>query len=77
LDAIFTTQTVSLLAEVLVVGLVEHKLGDAIAVTKVDKGHATHFTSALYPSGKRHFLTGILQTQLSTSIRSVHSVYDV
>ncbi len=72
LDAIFASQLVCLVTESLVVGLVEDKLGDAIAVAKVHKGHAPHFTSALHPSGKCNLFTDIGQTQLSTSVSSIH-----
>ena len=44
---------------------------------QVNKCHTAHLSNALYPSGKRYGLAGIGETQLSTSVCSIHIYYSV
>ena len=73
LDAVFTTQLVSCIAQVLVIGLIEDQLCDTITVAQVNECHTTHLSCALYPSGKSYLFACIRETKLSTSITSVHT----
>ena len=73
LDAVFATELVGLVAEVLVDGSVKHELCEAVAVAQVGECHAAHLTCALDPSGECYFLAGVGETQLSTSFRSIHN----
>ena len=51
-----------------------HQLGDAVAVAKVDEGHAAQFTGFLDPTGERYLLPFVFQAELSACVRSVHIV---
>ncbi|CCZ13027.1 uncharacterized protein BN465_02253 [Prevotella sp. CAG:1092] len=75
LNAEFTTKFVGLFAQRCIFCLVENKLGNTIAVTKINEGHTSHLSNTLYPSGKCYFLASIRESQLSTSIASVHILY--
>ena len=44
LDAVFTTQLVSCIAQVLVIGLIEDQLCDTITVAQVNECHTTHLS---------------------------------
>ena len=72
LNAVFTAQLVSTLAELGVDGLVEHQLRQTIAIAQVGKRHAAHLARALYPSGQLHFLAGIGEPELTTCLCSIH-----
>ena len=74
LDYEFPAEVVGSLAQLGVNLVVEHQLGDAVSVAKVDKSHATHFSGALHPSCQSHSLAGVCQAEFSTSFCSVHIV---
>ena len=74
LHAELAAEAVGLGTELGIGRLVEYNLCDTIAVANVDKRHAAHLTGALHPAGQRHFLTGILEPKLSTSISPIHRV---
>lgn len=76
LDDKFTSDMVSLLAEVSVNLIIEHKLSDAVAVAEIDKSHTSHFAGTLHPTGQRNLLVKIGDTKLATSMRSIH-IYNV
>ena len=69
---IFTSQVVGAVAKVGVRLLVEHELGNAIAVAQVDEGHAAHLASALHPSGQRDLLVYIFYAEFSAGVGSIH-----
>ena len=77
LNAVFASELACTCAKLAVVRVVEDKLCDAIAVAQVNKCHSAHLSNALYPSGKRYGLAGIGETQLSTSVCSIHIYYSV
>ena len=72
LDDKFTSQVVGLLAQVSVYLIVKHDLGDAIAVTQVNKGHAAHLAGALYPTCQSHDFAHIGKTKFAVSLGSIH-----
>ena len=75
LNAIFTSKGVGLLKERLVHGFVESQLCYSVTVAEVDESHSSHLTQALHPSGEGYLLAGIAESQLSTSISTIHIIY--
>ena len=74
LKHIFAPEMVGRLAEFRVGLLIEHKLGQAVAVTKIDECHSPHFPYALHPSRQCHGLPEIGHAQLAAIVISVHIV---
>ena len=72
LDTPLTTQFVSLFTQGSILRLVEHQLRNAITVAQVDKRHTAHLTGLLNPSGQRHLLTSIGESQLTTCLCPIH-----
>ena len=59
LQNVFASKFVGALAKSCVSFFVENKLGDAIAVAQVDKGHTTHFAATLHPSSEGNGLANM------------------
>ena len=72
LNHILAPKVISLFAEVGVHFFIEHQLGNAVAVTKVDESHTSHLAASLNPSGQRHLFIDIGDAQLSAGVCSVH-----
>ena len=51
---------------------IEHQLRNTITVTQIDERHTTHLSRFLYPASQRNLATGIGETQLTTSLASIH-----
>ena len=62
LNTELTSQFVGTLTQCSIVSLIEHQLSQAITITEVDEGHATHFTASLYPSGQCDNAAGIRES---------------
>jgi hypothetical protein len=62
LNTELTSQFIGTLAQFSIVSLIENQLGQAISVTQIDKGHTTHLTASLYPSGQCDNAAGIRES---------------
>ena len=53
---------------------VEYELCDAVSVSQVDEGHASHFAGSLNPAGEGHLLAFVLESETSAVNTSVHGL---
>ena len=54
--------------------LLDYDLGDAVAVTQVDKGHCAEVAHLLHPTGEGYCFIDVAASQTAASVSSVHSV---
>ena len=72
LNDILTAQVTGLFAKFCVHVRVKHQLGDTVTVAEVNKSHTSHLAYTLYPSGQRHALSCISDSQFAACMISEH-----